>query len=61
MPDADGRDEARAALGEYLALSGQMPRTIAQWIAQGPSDNPTFRKQADRLTGGLRKAGMPEE
>jgi len=61
LANAGHDDEARAALGEYLALSGQMPRTIAQWIAQGPSDNPTFRKQADRLTGGLRKAGMPEK
>ena len=61
LANAGAADEAREALAEYLALGGRTPRTIAQWTAQIPSNNPTFRKEAARLSDGLRKAGMPEE
>ena len=53
--------EARAALKRYLALNGTRARTIAQWKAQLPSDNPVFLSYAERFGDGLRKAGMPEE
>ena len=53
--------EAREALKRYLALNGTRARTIAQWKAQLPSDNPVFLSYAERFGDGLRKAGMPEE
>ena len=53
--------EARETLKRYLALSGTRARTIAQWRAQLPSDNPAFLAYAARFADGLRKAGMPEE
>jgi len=61
LANAGHEDEARATLANYMALSGPRPRTIAQWSAQLPSDNPTFRAEAEHLTAGLRKAGMPEQ
>ena len=53
--------EAQETLRRYLSLSGTNARTIAQWRAQMPSDNPVFLAYAKRLSEGLRKAGMPEE
>jgi adenylate cyclase len=53
--------EAHETLRRYLSLSGVKARTIAQWKAQMPSDNPVFLAHAGRLLEGLRKAGMPEE
>jgi adenylate cyclase len=52
--------QAREALQRYLSLSGTRARTIAQWQAQMPSDNPVFLAYAARLADGLRKAGLPE-
>jgi TolB-like protein/class 3 adenylate cyclase/Flp pilus assembly protein TadD len=60
----DGRDaEAHEALGHYLSLSDNRPRTISQWRQQvrAYSDNPAFLAAYERLYEGLRKAGMPEE
>jgi adenylate cyclase len=51
---------AREILQRYLSLSGTRARTIAQWKAQMPSDNPVFLAYAERLVDGLRKAGLPE-
>lgn len=53
--------EAHDALKRYLSLRGTTAKTIAQWQAQVPSNNPVFLAYADRLVEGLRKAGMPEE
>jgi len=61
LANAGHEDEARATLASYLALGGPKPRSIAQWTAQIPSDNPTFRAQAEHVTEGLRKAGMAEQ
>ena len=52
--------EARETLQQYLSLSGTRAKTLAQWTAQLPSDNPVFLAYAARLTEGLRKAGLPE-
>jgi adenylate cyclase len=52
---------AHEMLTRYLSLSATTATTIAQWKAQMPSDNPTFLAYAERLTEGLRKAGLPEE
>jgi TolB-like protein/class 3 adenylate cyclase/Flp pilus assembly protein TadD len=61
LAEAGRSDEAREALARYLALGSPAPRTIAQWLAQVPSNNPSFRQQAERIIDGLRKAGMPEQ
>jgi adenylate cyclase len=53
--------EAHEMLRRYLSLSGTTATTIAQWKTQMPSDNPAFSAYAERLSEGLRKAGMPEE
>jgi adenylate cyclase len=59
---ATGRErEAHETLQRYFSLSGTTARTIAQWQTQMPSNNPAFLAYAQRLTEGLRKAGMPEE
>ena len=58
---AGHEDEARAALARYLALGGGAARTVAQWRAQLPSENPVFRAFAERFADGLRKAGMPDQ
>ncbi|HZB89931.1 MAG TPA: tetratricopeptide repeat protein, partial [Stellaceae bacterium] len=56
-----GREvEAGTALKRYLVLTGGKNGTITEWEAQIPSDDPAFRAQADRVTDGLRKAGMPD-
>jgi TolB-like protein len=54
--EAEGRD----MLKRYLSLRGTRARTIAQWKEQMPSSNPLFLAYAERLVGGLRKAGLPE-
>lgn len=61
LAGAGREEEAREVLARYLALGGPKPRTIAQWTAQLPSENPTFRAQAARIVDALRKAGMPEQ
>jgi adenylate cyclase len=53
--------EARDTLRRYLALPQDLPRTIAQFKARQPFDNPYLRSYYDRLYEGLRKAGLPEE
>jgi adenylate cyclase len=53
--------DARETLNQYLSLGGTRARTIAQWKAHQPSDNPVFLADVKRLMEGLRKAGMPEE
>jgi adenylate cyclase len=52
---------AREMLERYLSLAGTRARTIAQWKAQQPSDNPVVSAYTARVMAGLRKAGMPEE
>ncbi|HUH85298.1 MAG TPA: adenylate/guanylate cyclase domain-containing protein [Stellaceae bacterium] len=61
LAEAGREDEAREELARYVALGGPTPRTIAQFRVQLPSDNATFRAQVERITEGLRKAGMPEQ
>jgi adenylate cyclase len=58
-----GHDEdAKENLRQYLALPGNIPKTIAQFKAQNPYvDLPARKDQFSRLLEGLRKAGMPEE
>jgi adenylate cyclase len=56
-----GEPEAAETLKHYLALHATRARTIAQWKAQMPSQNPVFLGFAERLAQGLRKAGMPED
>jgi adenylate cyclase len=61
-----GRDaEAREALQRYLAIPSTALKTIAAWrlylMAHGASANPSYLEFSNRLTEGLRKAGMPEE
>jgi adenylate cyclase len=54
-----GRDaEARAAVAKLLEMKPGY--TIERWEHEGWSDNPTFLAQYDRITQGLRKAGLPE-
>jgi TolB-like protein len=55
-------EEARETLRQYLALAGNIPKTIAQFKAQEPYVNlPARNDQFVHLLDGLRKAGMPEE
>jgi adenylate cyclase len=57
-----GQDaEAHQTIALYLSLSGIQARTVAQWKAQLPSDNPVFLAYYERLLDGLRKAGLPEQ
>lgn len=53
--------EAREVLQHYLALPGVRAKTLTQWHAQLPSENPAFLAYAARFADGLRKAGMPEK
>jgi len=51
--------EARAAVTELLKL---MPNyTVDRWMHAGFSDNPVFLSQYQRITEGLRKAGLQEK
>jgi TolB-like protein/class 3 adenylate cyclase/Tfp pilus assembly protein PilF len=52
-------DEAQAATQAGLALDPTF--TISRWRSLAPSDNPIFLAQRERVYGGLRKAGMPEQ
>jgi adenylate cyclase len=58
-----GHDQdAKENLRQYLALPGNVPKTIAQFKAHDPYvDLPAREEQFTRLLEGLRKAGMPEE
>jgi hypothetical protein len=52
--------EAAAAVAEILTLR---PGYTVQQLAQegsGASDNPTFRKEYQRIIEGARQAGLPE-
>jgi class 3 adenylate cyclase/TolB-like protein len=54
-----GRDaEARAAVIDLLRLIPGY--TVRKWATAGGSDNATFRAEYQRITDGLRKAGLPE-
>jgi tetratricopeptide (TPR) repeat protein len=54
--------EAHEILQRYLALGDVHSKTIAQLRAQEllTADNPAWAEFLDRLSAGLRKAGMPE-
>jgi class 3 adenylate cyclase len=63
-----GREaEAREALGRYLALPYEGPRTIAAWkawiaqVSNPQTTDPRRLEYWDRVIEGLRKAGLPEE
>ncbi len=52
--------EAKAALTGLLELKPGF--TVAAWSkSRNWSENPTFQREFDRITQGLRKAGLPEE
>jgi hypothetical protein len=54
-----GRDaEGKAAIAELLKLRPGF--TVQTWANRNQSDDPTFKKEYERITDGLRKAGMPE-
>ena len=55
--------EAHEALKQYLSNSRTNSTTIAQLRKQqlSLSDNPKWVAYNERLFGGLRKAGMPED
>jgi adenylate cyclase len=53
--------EAHEELERYLALKGTTAKTLAQWKAYMPAGSPAFLAYAQRLSDGLREAGMPEE
>jgi hypothetical protein len=56
-----GRDaEAVETLKRYLALPGAA-RSIPQIKGRQPFEAPFVREVYDRVYGGLRKAGLPEE
>jgi adenylate cyclase len=60
----DHNAEAREALQRYLALPSTTPfKTIAAWKTSQMSlgGDPRFVEMIERSSGGLRKAGMPEE
>jgi class 3 adenylate cyclase/TolB-like protein/Flp pilus assembly protein TadD len=52
-------DEARAEIKAGLALAPNY--SIARFLSMAESDNPTYLAQRERILGGLRKAGVPEE
>ena len=51
-------DEARAATKAGLALDPTF--TICRFRAGASSDNPTYLAQRERISDGMRKAGVPE-
>jgi tetratricopeptide (TPR) repeat protein len=58
--------EAGEALQRYLALPPGGPRTVSAFMAlkdqtTKPNSDPRLLEYWDRMTQGLRKAGMPEE
>lgn len=54
-----GRDaEAKAAIAEALKLRPGF--TLLTWQKNKVSDDPAFKMQFERITEGLRKAGLPE-
>jgi adenylate cyclase len=55
-----GRDaEAKAAIAELLKLRPGF--TVQTWGNNKVSDDPAFKKEFERITEGLRKAGLPEQ
>jgi TolB-like protein/class 3 adenylate cyclase len=58
LAELDRLDEARAAVHAGLGLTPTF--TISGFLAQVPSDNPTYLAQRDRTAEGMRKAGVPE-
>ena len=58
---ASGREaEASEVLKVYLSLKRTRSKTIEQWKRELRTDNPLYVAAFNRLTEGLRKAGMPE-
>jgi tetratricopeptide (TPR) repeat protein len=54
-----GRDaEGKAAIAELLKLKPGF--TVQTWANRKQSDDPTFNKEYERITEGLRKTGLPE-
>jgi adenylate cyclase len=51
--------DARAAVAELVKLKPDF--TIRTWANIKWSDNPTFQREYQRITDGLRKAGLAEE
>ena len=52
--------EASEMLKTYLSLKRTRSKTIAQWKRELRTKNPQYVATFERLTEGLRKAGMPE-
>ena len=52
--------EANKVLKIYLSLKRTRSKTIEQWKRELRTDNPQYVATFNRLTEGLRKAGMPE-
>jgi len=51
-------DEARSAVQAGLALDPTF--TISRFHARASSDNSTYLTQRERISDGMRKAGLPE-
>lgn len=60
LAESGQETEARDMLKRYLSLNGTRARTITQWKAQMPSDNPMFLSYAENRRGPTqsRAAGM---
>jgi tetratricopeptide (TPR) repeat protein len=54
-------DEARSAIKAGLALNPKLTVSLSAAIGAAASDDPTYLAGAERVSEGMRKAGLPEE